>query len=66
VIAALLSIVPTVEFRRWRPSLAQGQAPMVSDDSMRRLRLIVHLEMVAVVLILLCAALIARGIGIIH
>jgi len=66
VIAALLSILPTFEFRGWRQSLAQGQAPSVSDESMRRLRLIIHLEMVAVVLILLCAALMARGIGIIH
>jgi len=66
VIAALLSIVPTIEFRAWRQSLAQGKAPSVSDESMRRLRLIIHLEMVAVVLILLCAALMARGIGIIH
>ena len=60
VIAALLSIVPTLEFRAWRQSLAQGKVPSVSDPGMRRLRLVVHLEMVAVVLILLCAALMAR------
>ena len=66
VIAAVLSIVPTLEFRRWQPSLAQGKAPAVSDESMRRLRLVIHLEMVAVVLILLCAALMARGVGVIR
>ena len=66
VIAGLLSIIPTIEFRAWEESLTQGQVPIASDASIRRLRLIVHLEMVVVVLILLCAALMARGIGIIH
>lgn len=66
VIAGLLSIIPTIEFRAWEENITQGQVPIASEASIWRIRLIIHLEMVAVVLILLCAALMARGIGIIH
>jgi putative membrane protein len=55
VLIALLSIYPTVKFLSWRknPDPAGGRA----------VRTIIHLELVGVVLILLFAALMARGIG---
>lgn len=63
VIVGLLSIVPTREFLSWRASLRQGRLPEVSDHRLRTLRSIMHLELVGIVLILLCAALMAKGIG---
>lgn len=59
----LVSIVPTREFLGWRRTLRRGQVPELSEDRRRRLRAIMHLELAGVVLIVLCAALMARGIG---
>jgi putative membrane protein len=63
VIVALLSIYPTVQFQSWRKALQQGQTPSLEDHKLKRLRLILHLELTSVVLIILCAALMTRGIG---
>lgn len=59
----LLSIVPTREFLTWRKALRQGQAPVADPRRLRTLRSIIHWELVCIVPILLCAALMARGTG---
>jgi len=59
----LLSIVPTLEFLSWSKALKQGQAPRLDDARRRRLRAVMHWELMGIVLIILCAALMARGIG---
>ena len=61
VIIGLLSIIPTVEFLSWRKAVKQGQVPDVSDARLKRARMIVHVELAAIVVILLCAAIMARG-----
>ena len=63
ILIGLLSIVPTRELLSWRAAVRQGQAPIVSAARLRRLRTIIHLELAGVVLILLMAALMAKGIG---
>ena len=63
VIVGLISIVPTIEFLRWRPAVKAGQVTEVSAKKMNSIRAIIHYEMIGVVLILLCAALMAKGIG---
>ena len=63
VIVALLSIYPTVQFLSWRAALKHGQAPSLPDDKRRSLRMYLHLELVGIVVILLCAALMAKGVG---
>jgi putative membrane protein len=64
VIIGLISIVPTREFLRWGPALKAGQVPTVSPERIKSIRSIIHYEMVGVVLILLCAALMAKGVGV--
>jgi putative membrane protein len=59
----IASIYPTLRFISWRGALKQGRAPEISEADQRRLRKIVHFELLAVVLIILCAALMARGVG---
>lgn len=59
----LLSIYPTVVFAAWGRLLTQGQLPVLGDAQRRKLRAVMHAELVGVVLILLCAALMARGVG---
>jgi putative membrane protein len=63
VIVALLSIYPTVQFLSWSRDLKQGRAPGVDPARLRVLRKIIHWELAAVVLLVLCAALMARGVG---
>ena len=55
-VVALLSSYPTVKFLSWRK-----KAPDAA--SVPAIRRILHLELIGVVLMLLCAALMARGIG---
>jgi putative membrane protein len=62
LIVGLLSIIPTVEFLSWRKSTTQGQAPIVTERKMRLIRSILHWEILGVVLIVLCAALMAKGV----
>ena len=63
VLIAIASIVPTREFLSWRGSVKQGQVPAVEGTRLKSIRLILHLELVGIVLILLCAALMAKGVG---
>lgn len=62
-IVGLLSIYPTIQFLRWRGALKQGQVPGLNERTRRSLRLIVHTELTLLLVIMLCAALMARGIG---
>ncbi len=64
VAVGIASIYPTLRFLSWRGALKQGRAPEIAEAEQRRLRKIVHFELFAVVLIILCAALMARGVGI--
>ena len=61
IIVALLSIVPTVEFLSWRQAVKAGQVPAVAAGKLKRVRMIVHIELAAIVLILLFAAMMAKG-----
>ncbi|MGZ5095262.1 MAG: DUF2214 family protein [Burkholderiales bacterium] len=63
VLIGLLSIYPTVQFLSWRTSLKVRRAPVVEPRTLRTIRAVIHLELAAVVFILLFAALMARGIG---
>jgi putative membrane protein len=63
VIVALLSIYPTVEFLSWGKALKAGQVPLVSERKLRLIRSIIHWDLVGVVLLILSAALMARGVG---
>ena len=64
MIIALLSVYPTITFLSWIKPVSQGQVPEVSEGKRRILRAIIHAELGAVVLLILCAALMARGVGI--
>jgi putative membrane protein len=63
VLVALLSIYPTVTFLSWRPAMKEGRLPAVDLAKVRRVRAVIHWELAGAVLIILCAALMARGIG---
>ena len=62
-IVGLLSIYPTLEFASWSKSLKQGQMPALTERKIASIRSVIHWELAAVVAIILCAALMARGVG---
>jgi len=62
-IVGLLSIYPTVEFASWGKSLKHGQLPALTDRKLASIRSVIHWEVAGVVLILFCAALMAKGAG---
>jgi putative membrane protein len=57
VAVGLLSIYPTVTFRRW------SRQATVTQASLRTVRTVVHVQLAGIVVILLCAAMMARGVG---
>lgn len=63
VVLALLSIYPTVVFAKWGRAAARGETPAFEPGTVRKVRMIVHTELAGIVLILLFAAMMARGIG---
>src|ERR1700722_7819842 len=63
LVAAAISIYPTVLFLSWGNALKQGVVPEMSAAQVRRTRMCLMLEMTAIVVILFCAPLMARGFG---
>ena len=61
IIVALLSLIPTFEFLSWRKAVKAGEVPVVAAGKLKRVRMIVHIELAAIVIILLCAAIMAKG-----
>lgn len=63
VIAALISLYPTITFLRWNGVLAQGNGIELGAAELGRLKSVIHWELVLIIGILLCASLMARGFG---
>jgi putative membrane protein len=63
VIAALISLYPTFQFIRWNSELSQGIAPDLTTAAVKRLKSVIHWELVLIGGIMLCASLMAKGIG---
>jgi putative membrane protein len=61
VVMALVSIIPTVEFLSWRKATSAGQVPAISARKLKLVTSVIHGELAAIVIILLCAAIMARG-----
>jgi putative membrane protein len=63
MLVALLSIATTVEFLSWSKQIKQGRLPAVDPARRRKLRLVIYIEIVGIAIILLHAALMAKGVG---
>jgi putative membrane protein len=61
IVVALLSIIPTLEFLSWRGALQAGQVPAIDAKKLRLVTAVIHGELFGIVIILLCAAIMARG-----
>ena len=58
-----LSIYPTVTYLRWSMPLIKGDLPSISLNLVKRLKLIINIELIGFSLIPFFATLMARGIG---
>lgn len=65
-LVGILSIIPTREFFSWRAALAANQIPTVDAARLNRLRQIVFWELLLVIPIILGAAMMAKGIGLLR
>jgi putative membrane protein len=63
IVAALISIYPTVCYARWSSELKQDIAPEISAPVIGKIRRIVHYELLGILGILICASLMAKGFG---
>jgi putative membrane protein len=61
VAVVLMSLVPTFEFLSWRKALKAQQLPAANESKMVVIGAILGGELIAVSIILLCAAVTARG-----
>jgi putative membrane protein len=63
ILAALISIYPTIVFIQWGKVLKQGEVPVMAPEAVTRTRMCMMLELTAILGILFCAPFMARGIG---
>ena len=63
VLIALLSIYPTVKFSAWSRAVKAQRTPIADAGEVRLARRLVHWELAALLPLILCAALMARGVG---
>jgi putative membrane protein len=63
VLVGLLSIYPTIRFIKWRLQTSQGLAPVVPEQEYKRIMIALRLQIVLLLVMALCASLMARGIG---
>jgi len=63
ILFGLISIYPTMTFLKWNKSIKQGILPTVTEAQTRKLRLVIHVELTLLGLMILCAVLMAKGIG---
>jgi putative membrane protein len=63
ILAALISVYPTMLFISWNRALKQGEVPVIAAQAATRARMCMMLELTAILGILLCAPFMARGIG---
>jgi putative membrane protein len=61
IVIGLLSIIPTMEFQSWRGALKAGQVPIIDEKKRRLVTAVIHGELLSIVIILFCAAIMARG-----
>ena len=64
-LVGLLSIHPTIRFIAWIKFLAKNEPPQMTDQEVARIKLLIRLELVCIAIIILSAAMMARGVGMI-
>ncbi|MCZ7642329.1 MAG: DUF2214 family protein [Pseudorhodoplanes sp.] len=61
VAIAVLSSMPTATFLSWRKAVRAGNVPQVEEKRLRTIQATIHGELFGIVVILFCAAMMAKG-----
>jgi uncharacterized membrane protein len=61
IVIGIFSAIPTIEFLSWRKALKAGHTPQPTPQKIKMIRSFLHGELIGVAIILLCAAIMARG-----
>lgn len=61
VLTALISLLPTLRFLRWRKAATAGALP--AEAEVRNTRMLMHMQLTAVALIALLITMVAKGYG---
>ena len=64
IVTALISLYPTIQYARWNRDSGQGIAPDLTASGVKRLKTIIHWELVLIGGMVLCASLMAKGFGV--
>jgi putative membrane protein len=60
----IISAYPTMQFFRWSQQLNQNEAIELTTATVKRLKKIIHWELVLIVGIIFCASMMAKGFGV--
>lgn len=60
-LASVLSLVPTLEMRRWQIPLKNGQLPILSDQKLITMRAVAYSQLACLAAMAACANFAARG-----
>lgn len=63
IMVGALSVYPTVRYIVWAKRSVNGELSPIPAHELKRTRIIIHAELTGIALIMLCAALMAKGIG---
>lgn len=63
IIVGLLSIYPTIKFMGWRKALREQRPPDFDAGTRRTVRMLIHIELTLILVIILLAIMMARGVG---
>ena len=62
IAVGLLSIYPTLKFMGWRKELREQRVPDFDAGTRRKVRMLIHVELTLILVIILMAIMMARGI----
>jgi len=62
IVVGLLSIHPTIKFLGWRKALREGRVPDFDAGTRRKVRMLIHIELTLLLVIMLMAIMMARGV----
>lgn len=64
ILVGLASIYPSIRFVKWKKEIRQGSPPAPDKKEFRRIRLLLNIEIAGLIIIILSASLMAKGLGI--
>ncbi len=62
-ILVIMSIFPTIKFLKWRKQVSNGQEPDLNEKTIKKLLMVIRIELLILATIPILAVMLAKGIG---